>query len=596
MKSIKKIFIFLLFFQSFLIFANEQPNYSSDHILVLADPLELNSLHQIVDHQEIEMNQDRLSIQDEFKFIPSVQHFQSGGFGKQSSFFLRGGNRGDQAFFIEGVQLQDPLDIDRSVDIGTFGFDLFDKIDVYKGSQSHLGGSNILTGSLNFSSSKTTPNQIALNLGSKNTKKLRGSFQTHNTQIKISHLTSNNISSANELKTEHAESDPHQRTSAFLKHHEKITNQLRFKIFSYINQSVNDIDSTNFSTNLPVDKIRDDQSSSKYHLLSTQLAYQNKKKNLNSDIFYNFSTSERDSSGNRYKGKTKEFINKNTLLLSPHQVLTVTLEAQREQAEQGSSINGRELHLFSTAFDYYLKYHQLNFQLGVQGQKYSSFRGYHPYHSGIAYHFSKQGHIQITHSRSYKFPSLYQLYAPASSGSPIGNVFLAAEEKRGNEIKVQFLNSSVSFFHHEFKNLIDYDSDQGYLNLDKARIKGIEFSNEIDFLNHFKYQNASTLMSAIDQTTGAYLARRSRIKITNQLFYQFGSLSSVQLSHIYQGDRNDNGRLPSYQIFDLGFNHVLSQKTNISLYLHNLFDREYEQIRGYGTFGRYFQLGITRTL
>lgn len=595
MKSINKIFIFLLFFQPSLIFSNE-PNHSSDHILVLADPLELNSLHQIVDHQEIEINQDGLSVQDEFKYIPSVQHFQSGGFGKQSSFFLRGGNRGDQAFFIEGVQLQDPLDIDRSVDIGTFGFDLFDKIEVYKGSQSHLGGSNILTGSLNFSSSKTTPNQIALNLGSKNTKKLRGSFQTDDTQIKVSHLTSDNISSANELKTELAESDPHQRTSAFLKHHGKITNQLRFKFFSYINQSVNDIDSTNFSTNLPIDKIRDDQSSSQYHLISTQLAYQNKKKNLSSDIFYNFSTSERDSSGNRYKGKTKEFINKNSLLLSPHQVLTLTLEAQSEQAEQGSSINGRELHLFSTALDYFFKYHEFNFQFGVQGQKYSSFRGYHPYHTGIAYHFSKQGLIQITHSRSYKFPSLYQLYAPAYSGSPVGNVFLAAEEKQGNEIKVQFLKSSLSFFHHEFKDLIDYDSEQGYLNLDKARIKGVEFSYRIDLLNHIEYQNESTLMNAIDQTTGAYLARRSRIKISNQIFYKLRPQTRINLSHIYQGDRNDHGRLPSYQLLDLGFTHAIAQKTNISFYVHNLFDREYEQIRGYGTFGRFFQLGITRTL
>jgi len=75
---------------------------------------------------------------------------QNGGPGGAASIFLRGANSEHTLVLLDGVALNDPINPSRSADLAHLYFDNIERIEVLRGPQSPLYGSDALAGTVNI--------------------------------------------------------------------------------------------------------------------------------------------------------------------------------------------------------------------------------------------------------------------------------------------------------------------------------------------------------------------------------------------------------------------------------------------------------------
>ena len=140
----------------------------------------------------------------------------SGGVGSQTGIRLRGLSQSYVAVRVDGVDISDPTGTQNSYDFGGIMPSGFDQIEILKGSQSAIYGSEAIGGVINFKTS--TPKKIGkktdanVTLGSNNT--LAANFKYTQTQELGSHAVSiSNMSTDGfSAKSDNDEADPYSKT------------------------------------------------------------------------------------------------------------------------------------------------------------------------------------------------------------------------------------------------------------------------------------------------------------------------------------------------------------------------------------------------
>lgn len=156
-----------------------------------------------------------------------------------------------------------------------------------------------------------------------------------------------------------------------------------------------------------------------------------------------------------------------------------------------------------------------------------------------------QTKFKATVGTGFKSPSLYQLYAPPTVWGPIGNENLKAEKCTGWDAGIEqyFLSGKallgVTYFRNDFRNLIDYNFSEGYINVLRARTRGVEIYGETGTGGPLRGRVSYTRLEATDLDTGAALLRRPRDKFTTNLFYTFLRSWNFCVSASYTGKRED---------------------------------------------------------
>ena len=82
--------------------------------------------------------------------VPGIDFAQTGGPGSQTSAFIRGTNSQHTKVLLDGIPLNDPSSPGRAFDFGTFSLDNVDRIEVLRGAQSTLYGSDAIGGVINI--------------------------------------------------------------------------------------------------------------------------------------------------------------------------------------------------------------------------------------------------------------------------------------------------------------------------------------------------------------------------------------------------------------------------------------------------------------
>lgn len=117
---------------------------------------------------------------DVLKWLPGLNVVQSGGPGAQTSLFMRGTNSNHVKVFVDGVDVSDPSNANASFDTGQFLAPDIERIEVLRGPQSGLYGSDAIGGVINvITKSGNGPLQFTANLEG-------GSFDTFNQALNVS--------------------------------------------------------------------------------------------------------------------------------------------------------------------------------------------------------------------------------------------------------------------------------------------------------------------------------------------------------------------------------------------------------------------------
>lgn len=286
----------------------------------------------------------------------------------------------------------------------------------------------------------------------------------------------------------------------------------------------------------------------------------------------------------------------NDVVLSGDWTATAGVEAGHEEAESGkdgrSSVWNRDRYSLYGGISGKTGAHdwQVNVRYDRAGQADSAVSGYLGYGHALTPVWKLVGNI----STSFLVPTLYQQYNPM-----YGNRDLKAEKTRAAEVGVQYASAEtrvrLTAFSWFTRDLIDFDSALHYVNVGKARNRGLEMVLHT-VLAGMDVNTSLTVQQPEDVSAETVLARRARrlgtfnVSKTSGWWYAGGNVQ-------YTGERVDGShRLPAYWLASLDVRCRISREVSVYGRIENLFDKDYETVYGYNQPSRGIYVGVDLTM
>jgi vitamin B12 transporter len=156
----------------------------------------------------------------------------------------------------------------------------------------------------------------------------------------------------------------------------------------------------------------------------------------------------------------------------------------------------------------------------------------------------------------------------------------------------------ITYFSNSFKDLIDWDPSKGYINIRRAETEGIEINGTFRPIESLIISANYTYTDTEDKDTGEKLLRRPTHKGSLNILYKFLDKGNINLDINFVGKRDDwtpypkRGELGDYALVNMAVSYDIHQNLQIFSRIENLFDRDYEDVWGYGTAGFSFFGGL----
>lgn len=221
--------------------------------------------------------------------------------------------------------------------------------------------------------------------------------------------------------------------------------------------------------------------------------------------------------------------------------------------------------------------------------------------------------LRASYGEGFKAPTLYQLYGD------YGNTLLQPESAKSWDIGIiqslldGQLELSATVFERRTRNQIDFINcpaltgictdrpDGTYDNIARARARGTELAVRMQPTEAFTVEASYTYTKAVnravtDPNFGKDLRRRPRDSFSLRADYAwtFGLKTGATIRMV--GDNWENNantrQLDSYVVTDMTARYALTDQVEITGRIENLFDSHYQTARGYGSFPRAAYIGV----
>jgi vitamin B12 transporter len=570
---------------------------------------------------------------DALAAVPGLDVVQNGGPGKTADIFIRGANSEHTLVMMDGVEVNDPMSPGRTFDFGHLNLDNIDRIEIVRGPQSTLYGSDAMGGVINIITKKGKGKPrgfISAETGSYSTFReaagVNGGTDTVNYSLEISRFDSKGFSESGE-KYGNTEKDGYKNTTLSGRIGFKPAKNLELNLISRYITARNHLDNFAGAGGDDPNYITDARqfllaADSRLSLLKGKwgqrlgISYNNMRRDLTNptDQFQPF-----DSQEGLYKGRIFKIDWQHNLYLHPTSTVTAGIEYQMEWGESTysweslwgpgeSSFPGKSARTTGFYLQDSIKIQDTFFMtLGIRFDHHDRFGTETTYRIAPALLLESGTKLKATYGTGFKAPSLYQLYAPATAWGLVGNQNLEPEKCKGWDIGIeQFLFNdrltlSFTYFQNNFEDLILYDFIQGYININQADTKGFEIFMSAGPLKNLTINGSYTYTDAKDKETGEQLLRRPKHKANLTFNLRLFKKTNVNLFIIHVGKRLDLFPYPTiteaaaYTLFNLAASYQLSKNIEVFGRVDNLFGEDYEAVLGYGTPGRSAYIGIKAT-
>jgi len=571
---------------------------------------------------------NKTTVLEALEVMPGLCTIQNGPAGATASVLIRGANSEHTKVLLDGVELNEPLSPSRSCNLAHILIEDVSRIEVIRGPQSTLYGTDALGGVINIITrqEKGAPKfTISSQGGTYRTGAISASVSGGTAKLSYSlggaFMRSEGFSAASGDNTGNEEKDGYRNSTASAQLGINLRKNLDLAISIRTYKTRSEIDSFGSANFDDPNNVENNQSliiktgfrglwlqnrwESRFDLVYTdhERSYENPV-----DEWHPW---EADNS--EYKSISQKLDWQNNFFLSEAHTLTAGLEYQQEQGESAyhsESIWGP----FDSVFPM-RKAHNTGIyiqdRLQAANKFFATLGGRLDWHSRAgnaitfrlapSYWFDQTStRVKATLGTGFKAPSLYQLFAPNSTWGPVGNDKLAAERSIGWDLGIEqnLFNQKVIFgityFSNSFKNLIDFDYSQGFINIGKAATNGMEISIALNPDTNLKILSFYTLTKAKDQDTGENLLRRPRHQWSSRIFYRMLDRIDLAFDLIYTSTREDSYyinfasqrvTLNSYLLFNSSFSFDLNPAIKLFLRMNNILNQQYELIKGYQTPG-----------
>ncbi len=557
------------------------------------------------------------------KTVPGLSVVQSGGAGQPSSVFIRGSKSEDALVLIDGIEVNDPITPGRSFNFAHLSVDNIERIEILRGPQGTLYGSDAMAGVIKIVTRRGEGKpraSISVETGSFGSSRTRfgviGGGENGHYSLAVSRFDSDGISAASE-KRGNSEEDAYTNTSLSARAGLSLSEGLEVDLVLRLQDARIEQDDFDFATGLPSDDLD-------YFSISEQVFMRAEGRSISGggswEQALGFSVARHDRLdrndpddafdfnvwNDTFEGDLLKVDWVNTFYLSTKNTFMFGLEAEEENGRT-STLNEKTAETRAVFILDQMDFSEhLHVSLGLRTDDHSSFGAETTYNLAPVYTLAGSGtKLRAAYGTGFKAPTLFQLF------SSYGDPTLDPERSRGWEagfdqkIAEGTADLGVTYFVNEFDNLIDFDSATStYKNLGAVRTKGVELMTSYRPTDSLKLAFNYTFIDSEDDA-GQPLVRRPDNKAAFDLNRDFGSSGSVDLEVVYVGKRDDYDfstfpttrvELAAYTLVNASATVELGEKITLTGRIENLFDEDYEEVLGYGTFGVSAYMGVKAEL
>lgn len=537
--------------------------------------------------------------------------------GKDKSVYLRGAKNEYTLILLDGIPLNDPSGISGGAyDLRLISLDQVERIEILKGSQSTLYGTDAIAGVINIITKKNEDKPLqasgTLSYGSYNTLRanagVRGQIKHVGYNISYSGLTTDGISEASEIGTTPFDKDGATQNALQTSIDFQPAKSLSLKPFFRYTKFNGQYDGGAFTDDL--------LNTYDARLINTgaQATYSFKTGAVN--FQYSYDQTDRTFDGtygkNEYAGKfhhTEIFTNYH---LSDHfQLLAGITQQNYKMLDKTATEADPSVLILSPYISLFSRFANFSAEIGGRYNHHSNFGENFTYSINPSYLFKNKVKLFFNLSTGFKAPSLYQLY-----GLYGANPQLKPEKSLSSEVGSQWLspNKKMEFrlvaFQRSINDVIVYAYPNN-INLDQQHDQGFELestfnvSSEVTAKVFYAYVNGDVKTKMAGRDTTYYnLFRRPKNMIGVNIACQVNDQTYISLNSKFFGQRQDlyfdmdtftnqTINLNAYTLIDF-YGEYRLRKLNATFFadLKNILNTDYQEVYGYAAMGINITTGI----
>ncbi|MBY0284961.1 MAG: TonB-dependent receptor [Sphingomonas sp.] len=617
-------------------YAGEAPEPESDEAIVVtanrtAQPLSrVGQSVSVVDAAEIARRQTA-TVVDILRTLPGVSIVRNGGIGTATGVFIRGAESDQTVTLIDGVKLNDPSSPGGGFNFGNLLVGNIDRIEVLRGSQSVLWGSQAIGGVINMITRPPT-DALAINAraeyGYRNTGQLVGNISGKLGSLSASggggYLRTDGISTFSEARGG-AERDGYENYGANANLKLALSDQFSLDARGWYSNGTVGIDgfpapSFTFADTREIAKTREIVGYAGGNAAFFSGRFRNRL-----GFAYTDTRRRNDDRGTETfaaKGRNERLEYQGIFEIADGWQATAGLE--RETSRFISSSFGAAPSIGRARLD--SVYGQLvatpvadlTLTGGVRQDDHDRFGGATTFGASGVFRLSGTGlTLRASYAEGFKAPSLFQLQ------SNFGNQALRPERATGWDAGITEralggrLEAGITYFRRNSTDLINFIScvppltgictnraSGTYDNVAQALADGIEISLALRPIETLRVQANYTYTNAVNRSSGSanfgkFLVRRPQHSATVLIDYSWGVglTTGATLTHVGTSfDNASNSRkLQGYVLADVRLSYPVTSRIALYGRIENLFDERYETAFRFGQLGRAAYVGARFT-
>ena len=546
--------------------------------------------------------------------------------GTNQDVYFRGAGSGSILVVIDGTPVFDPSQINNSFDLNSIALDQVEKIEILKGGQSTLWGSDAVAGVIQIfmkkgSSKKATVNASAA-YGTYNTFRssagVSGLLKDLGYNVQYNYIKSDGFPTAyDSTGAKNFKKDGFEQNSLQTELNYKITAELSARVFNSFSTYRNDLAAGAFTDE------KDYTAKNNNNLTGLSLQYQKKdftwnlsgsyqqaKRTFVNDSGYVSSPYSKYANGN-YTGNTSTVETFGNKKITEHVQLVGGFQYINQNTSQSyfstgsfgpymSALGKDSANINQTSAYASLLVTDLrgfNFEAGGRINHHSIYGTNATYTINPSWNIDANSKLFVNISSAYKIPTLYQLY------SDYGNKNLKPESSTTYELGLQTQSSDrkmtfrFAAFKRDINNLIIFYTApftyvSQYINRDQQHDYGFEVESTIQLASFGRWSNNFSFVDGQGNQNNVKtdnLYRRPKFTFNSALTLQPCASLTIIPSFKYVGARlkgpYDAGTAeqPHYYTIDLYTGYAISKAARIFIDLRNITDQQYFDIVGYNS-------------
>ena len=623
-------YVFSLGCSAGIVPGHAQAPVALEGVVITADraPLsadKVGSAVTVISREQIEASRAE-SVAELLETVPGLNVNQSGGVGGTTNVYIRGADPDHTQVLIDGVRVNDPAQASGEFDFSLFTLGNVERVEILRGPQSGLYGSDAIGGVINIITRKGEgPMQgiVETEGGSYNTHAERVAISGSKNGVAISASAANFRTSGFSRSTLGSEDDATEKQSANLRMDMDFTPNAgitvalgRYRVDAETDTSPQRGERDRAEKTLSVAAVTGhyDVWAGLVRNKVTLFANKTERNFFEDDVSRTIGLQPQADlfDGDRVGVEAQSDITIRTV-----DRLTVGARTERETAEQTTeTLTGRSLAFSgeertSAAFALYQfnPIETLTLTAAGRAEDFGS--------AGLenTHRFTGAFRIPQTETKlrgsigaGAKAPTLSQRFLNTSFA--VGNPDLAVETSNGFDLGVdqKLLEGkvmlSVTYFQNDIRDLIEFFDADGfgvgdpgtYENIDAAQTSGVELAATFVPTPWLTLDLAYTFLDAIDAETGAPLQRRPEHTASARVTLRPMEKTRLSASMLYVGERfNGADRqdlLDNYIRIDLTGSYEVCPNAEAFMRVENLTDEQYEEIKDFGVAGRSAYAGL----